>query len=583
MQELCAILSTLDFIKSLQLFLELAHMWARELSTFVLDRSKFRINHLCGTFVAPRLKGKGEALLGVRNTAIMLAARQLVRYVRGCNSGMVRSLQRKLVAGERRWSATAAAGANASASASASAKGRLWGFLTNPFFLKTIKLGRTVVIGVGIYRAGQVAGVSEYMQDPQSVSNTIAQSLVINSGGTGILRRDTAEYKRLNRMVSRILKVCIACVAYMMCNVYRAIHVCLKYHILYCMYTDPYFYLQASVTHLDLKLLHLIETLDRAEIRRLQLEARAKSDTTSAAASKLAEKHKDKSPVKILAKKTGWTVEQEVLADLQKKLLRSGYPDLPRAKKGEVISSLAVPDRLALPTPLLNHKDFTHHKDGVIALMASSDVQYDENMTLGRLKEMEGQLKEEIAFWTSARKSMKGDWEVFVTDSSAANAFVSHLLPRKIFVCSGLITQLNPTDDELGMVLCHEISHFILQHGKQATELDLVINMVRLGMSAVIGFEWFWITDKVTEYVGELMKNSDSRECELEADVLGQQLAADTLGMSMGMGMGMSMGMTTTVRNMSNVASLALASRREGPSDHPASHGSPVSSPIKMR
>jgi len=33
MQELCAILSTLDFIKSLQLFLELAHMWARELSS----------------------------------------------------------------------------------------------------------------------------------------------------------------------------------------------------------------------------------------------------------------------------------------------------------------------------------------------------------------------------------------------------------------------------------------------------------------------------------------------------------------------------------------------------------------------
>ena len=463
----------------------------------------------------------------------MLAAMHLVRYVREFNSRMVRSLQRKPFAGERKWSATAAAnanagaGTNASASASASAKGRLWGFLTNPFFLKSIKLGRTVLIGVGIYRAGQVAGVSEYMQDPQSVSNTIAQSLVINSGGTGILRRDTAEYKRLNRMVSRILKVCIACAACMMCNFYRAIQV---YHIFYCTYANPNSHLQASVMHLDLKLLHLIETLDRAEIRRLQLEARAKSDsdTTSAVASKLAGKHKDKSPIKILAKKTGRAVEQEVLADLQKKLLRSGYPypDQPRAKRGEVISSLAVPDRLALPTPLLSHKDLTHHKEGVIALMASSDVKYDETMTLERLKEMEGQLKEEIAFWTSAKKSMKGDWEVFVSDSSAANAFVSHLLPRKIFVCSGLITQLNPTDDELGMVLCHEISHFILQHGKQATELDLVINMVRLGMSAVIGFEWFWITDNVTEYVGNLMKNSDSRECELEADILGQQLAA---------------------------------------------------------
>jgi len=353
------------------------------------------------------------------------------------------------------------------------------------YAIKGIKLFRTVVLGIGLYRAGQVAGVSEYLQDPLAVENTIAQSLIVNSGGAGVLRRDSAEYKRLNRLDGRILK--------------------------------------ASLVQLDLKLLHLIETLDRIEIRRKQLEAKAAGASVPVRRTAGV----DRSPIKILAKKKG-SVEQEVLADLQKKLSGSHYVPPPRAQaaRSAVIQPLEVPERMALPAPLLSLKDFAHRKENLIALMASSDVQYDDSMSFARLQDMEAAVKEEIVFWKSARKSMKGEWGVFVTNSPSVNAFVSHLLPRKIFVCQGLITSLKPSDDELGMVLCHEISHFILQHGKQATELDLVLSMVRLAFSAVIGFEWFWITDQVTETLGELLKKSDSRHCELEADVLGQQIAA---------------------------------------------------------
>jgi len=415
------------------------------------------------------------------------------RLARGMAAGRVSRVPR--AAGVRR-SAQSEARATASTSSSPNAEAAT-GTKSNKlkeYFLRGFKIVRTVIIGVGIYRAGQVAGVSEYLQDPQSVRNTIGQSLITNSGGTGVLRRDTAEYKRLNRLVNRILK--------------------------------------ASVQQLDLKLLHLIETRDRIEIRRMQLEAKARSGPLAAPGSASTALPQDgQSPVKILAKKQGSrSIEQEVLAELQKKLSKSytqAHPHPhPHATRGAAIAPIAVPGRMALPAPLLDPKDFSRHKEGLIALMASSDVQYDASMTLERLQDMELQLKEEILFWASARRSMKGDWDVFVTDAHSVNAFVSHLLPRTIFVCEGLLTILKPSDDELGMVLCHEISHFILQHGKQAGELDLVLSMVRLAFSAVIGYEWFWFLDEVLEKLGKFIQNFDSRQCELEADMLGQQIAA---------------------------------------------------------
>ena len=41
---------------------------------------------------------------------------------------------------------------------------------------------------------------------------------------------------------------------------------------------------------------------------------------------------------------------------------------------------------------------------------------------------------------------------------------LSGLLPRKVFVKEGLLRALSPSDDELAVVLAHEIAHVVLGH-----------------------------------------------------------------------------------------------------------------------
>ena len=44
------------------------------------------------------------------------------------------------------------------------------------------------------------------------------------------------------------------------------------------------------------------------------------------------------------------------------------------------------------------------------------------------------------------------------------NAFVSEILPQKIFVTTGLFDKFVNNDDELAMILGHEVSHLIMGH-----------------------------------------------------------------------------------------------------------------------
>jgi len=73
-------------------------------------------------------------------------------------------------------------------------------------------------------------------------------------------------------------------------------------------------------------------------------------------------------------------------------------------------------------------------------------------------------IKKEVAYWRGKLRMCKGSWQYIVISNPIPNAFVSDLAPRKIFVNTGLITTIDATDDELGLVLGHEISHLLHSH-----------------------------------------------------------------------------------------------------------------------
>ncbi len=111
-------------------------------------------------------------------------------------------------------------------------------------------------------------------------------------------------------------------------------------------------------------------------------------------------------------------------------------------------------------------------------------------------------------------------WQVHVIDDPNVNAWC--MPGGKMAVYTGLIDRLSPSDDELGQVMGHEISHALLQHGRErmsravATNVALQVGSIATNVN-LIGLE------SVAMVALEL---PNSRSAELEADRLGVELAA---------------------------------------------------------
>ena len=72
-------------------------------------------------------------------------------------------------------------------------------------------------------------------------------------------------------------------------------------------------------------------------------------------------------------------------------------------------------------------------------------------------------------------------WEVSVVESSVMNA---GCLPRgRIVVTTGIVNQLALTDDEIAVLLGHEIGHAVAEHAAEKISLQLVVNA---GLQALV-------------------------------------------------------------------------------------------------
>ncbi len=117
-------------------------------------------------------------------------------------------------------------------------------------------------------------------------------------------------------------------------------------------------------------------------------------------------------------------------------------------------------------------------------------------------------------------ESRNWKWQVHVLEDPNVNAWC--MPGGKMAVYTGLIEKLNPSDDELAQVMAHEISHALLQHGRErlsravATNAALTLGSIASGVN-LSGLE------NVAMVALEL---PNSRTAETEADRLGIEIAA---------------------------------------------------------
>ena len=115
------------------------------------------------------------------------------------------------------------------------------------------------------------------------------------------------------------------------------------------------------------------------------------------------------------------------------------------------------------------------------------------------------------------------DWRLTLIDAPTLNA--SCAPGGKITFYTGIIEQLNLTDDEIAAIMGHEIAHALREHGRervsQAVAQNVLVN-IAMALAGPYGSA-VSAANQVAQYAIVL---PNSRENESEADAIGLELAA---------------------------------------------------------
>ena len=114
-------------------------------------------------------------------------------------------------------------------------------------------------------------------------------------------------------------------------------------------------------------------------------------------------------------------------------------------------------------------------------------------------------------------------WEVNVINSNELNAFC--MPGGKIMFYSGLIRQLNLTDDEIAVVMGHEIAHALREHSREQVSQAMAAQGA-IGIGAALLGLGEGSADLAGTAYESLIATKFSRVDESEADRIGLELAA---------------------------------------------------------
>ena len=120
--------------------------------------------------------------------------------------------------------------------------------------------------------------------------------------------------------------------------------------------------------------------------------------------------------------------------------------------------------------------------------------------------------------WNTRAKDWK--WEVIAVKTPAINAMC--MPGGKVAVFTGLLDALKLTDDELAMVLGHEMAHALREHARTRTAKVTLTNVGTLAIGLVIGGN----VGELARQGGGLLNLKFNRDDERDADLIGMELAA---------------------------------------------------------
>lgn len=122
--------------------------------------------------------------------------------------------------------------------------------------------------------------------------------------------------------------------------------------------------------------------------------------------------------------------------------------------------------------------------------------------------------------WNPRAKDWR--WEVNLIDSQQINAFC--MPGGKIAFYSGILERLKLSDDEVAMVMGHEIAHALREHARERMGKNAATGLGANLLGQILGLGQ--IGQTVTNYGAQLLTLQFSRSDESEADLVGMELGA---------------------------------------------------------
>jgi predicted Zn-dependent protease len=144
------------------------------------------------------------------------------------------------------------------------------------------------------------------------------------------------------------------------------------------------------------------------------------------------------------------------------------------------------------------------------------------DLRVRRVRAIAQRIIPQTARWNSHAQEWK--WEVNVVQSAQVNAFC--MPGGRIGVFTGIIDKLRLSDDEIAVVMGHEIAHALREHGRErmskSTTTGLITGIGGAIASALTGYD----VRGLANTAGQMYVLKFSRDEEREADLVGLDIAA---------------------------------------------------------
>lgn len=144
----------------------------------------------------------------------------------------------------------------------------------------------------------------------------------------------------------------------------------------------------------------------------------------------------------------------------------------------------------------------------------------DNHPQVQRLRRIAQQIIPFALEWNPRARNWR--WEVNLIGSKQVNAFC--MPGGKIAFYSGILDQLKLTDDEIAMVMGHEVAHALREHARERMGKSAATNIGANVLGQLLGVGA--IGQQVIGSGAQLLTLKFSRDDESEADLVGMELAA---------------------------------------------------------